>query len=235
MIIKFVCPFRYIIYSNSGGGKSTLASELIENRRNCMENAPEKVLYFAKFHTSVPKNIINDVEFRSGLPNEEDLEKDYKAGVLFILDDLQHILFDSPIIALLFQQSRHKNISIIVLSQNLFPKGKIQRDISLNCNGIFLLRTCRDLSSVKTLSFQLSPIKPYKLSEIYLRFANEPYKYIFINLGVDTPDLLRYTSNLFSQDNTCKVFLDDDQLEKLQRYETKSEFGDEIQIFELSF
>lgn len=225
MLLKFKCPFRFLIYSNSGGGKSTLVSELIKNRNKCMIDPPKRILYFAKFITSVPQSIQNQVEFRSGLPTEHDLENDSNDGLLIVLDDLQHIIFESPIIALLFQQSRHRNISICLLTQNLFPKGKVNRDISLNCTGIFLLKTVRDISSIRTLSYQLNPLNPTKLSEIYINFINKPFKYIFINLCVDSPDIFRYTSDLFSDDNTCEVFLDESQITQLKRYEGYGQTG----------
>lgn len=256
MILRFKTPFRFLIYSNSGnyliylikkyeiyfnfkllgGGKSTLAAKIVKNRNECMINPPKTILYFSKFSSSVPKSIQHIVEFRDGLPSETDLEDESDSGKLFILDDLQHILFDSPVVALLFQQSRHKNISIILLSQNLFPKGKIQRDITLNCTGIFLLRTCRDLSSIKVLSYQLSPLNPTKLSQIYQEFINSGYKYVFVNLNVDSDEYLRYTSDFFGNPDCCEVFIDQDQLNTLERYETSETRGSahKIPIFKLS-
>lgn len=200
-----------------------------------MTDPPEKILYFAKFITSVPESIRDEVEFRAGLPTEQDLENDSNGGLWVILDDLQHLIFDSPIIALLFQQSRHRNISICLLSQNLFPHGKVQRDISLNCTGLFLLKTVRDISSVRTLSYQLNALFPSKLSEIYINFINKPFKYVFVNLCVDSPDIFQYTSELFSKDNTCEVFLDESQISKLRRHESQEGFNTSIPAFEYNF
>jgi hypothetical protein len=38
---------------------------------------------------------------------------------------------DSPVVSRLFTQGRHRNASVILLLQNMFPKGKFNTDIIL--------------------------------------------------------------------------------------------------------
>ena len=49
-----------------------------------------------------------------------------------IFDDLMSEAVQSPIVSRPFTQCRHSNASIILLLQNMFPKGKFNTDISGN-------------------------------------------------------------------------------------------------------
>ena len=53
---------------------------------------------------------------------------------IIILDDLMAEATDRPVVSRsrLFTQGRHRNASVILLLQNLFPKGKYNTDISQN-------------------------------------------------------------------------------------------------------
>ena len=51
---------------------------------------------------------------------------------LFILDDLMRESSSDVILDLFTKGSHHKNISVIFITQNVFHKGKVLRDISLN-------------------------------------------------------------------------------------------------------
>ena len=45
----------------------------------------------------------------------------------------------SPVVARLFTQGRHRNASVILLLQNMFPKGKFNTDISRNAQYLIAL------------------------------------------------------------------------------------------------
>ena len=51
---------------------------------------------------------------------------------IIILDDLVAEATDSPVVSRLFTQGRHRNASVILLLQNMFPKEKYNTDISRN-------------------------------------------------------------------------------------------------------
>ena len=67
-----------------------------------------------------------DISFVCGIPElSDDLsEINTSYNNLIILDDLMIEAKESPIVARLFTQGRHRNASIVLLLQNMFPKGK---------------------------------------------------------------------------------------------------------------
>jgi hypothetical protein len=52
--------------------------------------------------------------------------------------------------------ANHEKISIMVVTQNAFPRDKHKRDITTNLTAYLLLRNRGDLSSLRTLSQQLT-------------------------------------------------------------------------------
>jgi len=73
----------------------------------------------------------NIIEFNEGLPLPEDYSNDPLSPKLVIIDDL---LWESSscdaIVDLFTKGSHHKNLRVILISQNLFHQGRGQRDIS---------------------------------------------------------------------------------------------------------
>jgi Cdc6-like AAA superfamily ATPase len=72
-------------------------------------------------------------EFYEGLINIDTF--DSKKNNLLVIDDLMHLSKDNDEIYKLFTiHSHHRNISVFLVSQNIFSKGKFAREISLNCS-----------------------------------------------------------------------------------------------------
>ena len=65
-----------------------------------------------------------------------------------ILDDLMAEATDSPVVARLFTQGRHRNASVVLLLQNMFPKGKFNTDISRNAQYLVLFRCPSDRKQI---------------------------------------------------------------------------------------
>lgn len=191
-------PFRFLFFGSSCCGKSSLASQAILNSERCFDKPPKKIIYYAKHLDSVPKQIRHLVEARTDFPDEEIFANPTKESLWIVLDDLQETAMGSSVVAEAFRSSRHRNVSILLLIHNIFSGKKESREITLNATGLFLLKTCRDLNPIKVLSYQLNPEKPKKLSSIYFAHVKKPFQYIFVDLDILTPDILRYRSNIFN-------------------------------------
>ena len=63
---------------------------------------------------------------------------------LIILDDLLNDAYSQVVCELFTEGSHHRNISFILITQNLFHQGKYCRDISLNAKYIVVLKNVRD-------------------------------------------------------------------------------------------
>ena len=71
-----------------------------------------------------------------------------KFNNVLVFDDLMAQATDSPLVSLLFTQGRHRNASVILLLQNIFPKGKFNTDISRNAQYMALFRSPSDRKQI---------------------------------------------------------------------------------------
>ena len=95
-------------------------------------------------------SIGKEIQFFRGLPEfKEDLrEIDPKFNNVLVFDDLMAQATDSPLVSLLFTQGRHRNASVILLLQNMFPKGKFNTDTSRNAQYMALFRSPSDRKQI---------------------------------------------------------------------------------------
>lgn len=152
-MLQLNCPLRMMVAGSSGCGKSILVSKIIQHRDSLLSAKVDKVIYCAKYNTSIPEVIRNDeiLTFHPGVPSEEMTRNDSNQHILFVLDDLLDTAFSSGVVSNMYTSGRHRNLSVILLSQNLFPRSSNSRNISLNCNYIVVFRNLRDSSSISHL------------------------------------------------------------------------------------
>ena len=55
---------------------------------------------------------------------------------------------NSPVVSQLFTQCRDRNASVILMQQNMFPKGKYNTDISRNAQYLALFRSPSDRKQI---------------------------------------------------------------------------------------
>jgi len=123
-----------------------------------------KIVYFYGEYQQL-FNQYPHTEFHQGLPNIEDF--DGKEHSLVIIDDLMQETNET--VANMFTKgSHHRNISVVFLAQNLFPKNKFARTMSLNAHYMVLFKNPRDVSQFANLAKQMYP----KTSQ----FAIESYR-----------------------------------------------------------
>lgn len=53
-----------------------------------------------------------------------------KFHYILVFDDLMSQATESPVLFLLLTQGRHRNASVILLLQNMFPQGKFTRTLA---------------------------------------------------------------------------------------------------------
>jgi ABC-type dipeptide/oligopeptide/nickel transport system ATPase subunit len=63
---------------------------------------------------------------------------------LIILDDLLDEAYSREVCDLFTKGSHHRNLSVILITQNLLHQGRLCRDISLNAKYLVLLKNVRD-------------------------------------------------------------------------------------------
>lgn len=188
-LIKFQHPSTWIISGASGTGKSTFVKSLIENTDAIFTERPKDIYYFYsswqplfdEIHHSV-KNVI----FMEGLPSESKLsDADSSAeSSLWVIDDLGDCAKDSSFVQKLFcVLSHHHKISVILITHNIFEKGKCMRTISLNAHYIILFKNRRDGNVVRTLARPIHPDNYRYLVDAYEMATKDPFGYLIIDLS----------------------------------------------------
>ena len=125
---------------------------------------------------------------------------------LLIIDDLMERCKDNNDILNLFTvDSHHKNISVILVSQNIYTKGKCTRDINLNSSNMIIFKNPRDSVQISILARQMFPNKSKAFMEAFLD-AVETYRYIFLDFDLQTSDKLRIQTNIVDDNRIIYTF-----------------------------
>jgi len=146
--LKFKQPFTCIISGHSGSGKLSFCVWFLQNLDAlCTErdfNGGVIRCYNEKTAVPSPTDLpkISDVHFNEGAPT--DFENALGRPCLVIVDDLLNDVYSKQVCDLFTKGSYHRNISVILITQNFFQQGRYCRDISLNAKYLVLLKNVRD-------------------------------------------------------------------------------------------
>ena len=189
--IMFKTPFTLNIIGPSKCGKTSLVLDLLEHNSIMMTPAPQKIIYCYSLYQQLfdyLKEKVKNIEFIRGLPNLDEI-----SNCLLVLDDLGQDCIDNKDIVLLFTVgSHHRNISVILLTHNIFEKGKYMRTISLNCSYLVIFNNMRDRKQIKFLGTQLFPGETKYFEEILEdAFKTQERGFLIIDLLPKTIDELR--------------------------------------------
>ena len=103
---------------------------------------------------------------------------------------------DQRIVNLFTRGSRHRNLSVIYIVQNLFHQGKGSRSISLNSHYLVLFKNPRDKLQVLTLAKQMYPGRTDLFLKQYDGAVRRPFGYLLIDLKTTTQDDCRLRTNV---------------------------------------
>lgn len=102
-------------------------------------------------------------------------------------------------------------IFVILITQNLFPKGKASRSISLNAHYIFLFKNPRDVTQVKYLASQMFPGKTHLLIEAFKDATTRPFGYLLIDCKQKTSDNCRLRTNILPSQWPITFYQDEEE------------------------
>ena len=189
-------PARIIIAGYSNSGKSELCKKIIE-------------LYHEKFehilYCGVESHPLQDDDKISAkLTVSHDIlnpfEYSHMGRILIVLDDCFIEAAEDMNVVDAFTKGRHKSISTIFITQNLFFSGKHSRNIALNCSHYILMRN-RDMGQIETLARQIyGKGKGTEFLKIYKKaLAANKFGYLLIDLGPNTPEELQLRTSIVGE------------------------------------
>ena len=172
-------PFRIIVSGSSGVGKTELVKEIVN--KEFYKESMENVIYcYPDYLSEIPTEFDIPVQYHQGIPDVAFMSSLAKKSLL-ILDDMMCEVSKCENISKLFSViARKRQISIILIVQNIFQRGPHFRNIRLNSTGIILFKT-RSTTSNRALLRELdlnNLISKKSLDDA----LSEKHEYIFIDI-----------------------------------------------------
>jgi len=119
-----------------------------------------------------------------------------------ILDDLLNDVYSKQVCKLLKKSSHHRNICVILITQNLFHQGRFCRDISLTAKYLVLLKDVRDKNQFMFLARQVYPENRNSLFKASLDATRRSHGFLLLDLSQDSNDRLRFRTDIFPTEQT---------------------------------
>jgi hypothetical protein len=200
MDVRFKTPANFYICGQSQSGKSYLVRSILYSLNDLFDPVPSKILYCYGEHQSVFDDMartIPTISFIRGFPPcLYDLLEGY-ANSLVIIDDLMSECSKDQRISELFTRgSHHRGISVMYLTQNLFPPGKQSRTISLNSHYMIVFKNPRDSLGIATLARQMYPKNVNYLLDSFHDATSKPFGYLLLDMHPTTQENLRLRTNI---------------------------------------
>jgi len=199
--LKFRHPFSCIVSGPSGSGKTSFVKRFLQNLRSLYTEptfAGGIVWCYAE-KIAVLSRLPADVTYNEGV--SEDFGSANGEPSLVILDDLLNDVYSTQVCELFTRGSRHRNISVILIIQNLFHQGRFCRDISLNSHYIVALKNVRDKKHFIYLASQVYAEDSFGLYNAYLDATQEAHAYLLLDLTKITNNGLRFRTHIFPDEN----------------------------------
>src|SRR5882724_4159236 len=200
----FVTPFTCIIAGATGSGKTNfLTQALLWQSETFSCRHIDRLVYcygtYLEETFATLRQYFPTIELINGLPTD-DTDFDSSENNVLIIDDLMTDAVKSSTVSNYFTRgSHHKNLSVILLTQNYFHQGSVARTINLNAHYTVLFKNPRNVQQVSFIGRQMFSTDR-ELKEAYKDATSRPYGYLFIDFKQSTPDQMRMRTNVLPTD-----------------------------------
>ena len=196
MDVRFRTPANFYICGASKSGKSFFFRSMLRNLEYLFSSIPSKIIYsygvYQKEFAELSKTVPN-IQFCGGISKRFNGDD----SSMVMLDDLMsQCSNDQRVVDLFTRGSHHRGITVLFLTQNLFPPGKLSRTLSLNAHYMLIFRNPRDSLGITTLARQMYPKNVDYLLESYNDATKRPYGYLLLDLHQLTPADMRLRTNI---------------------------------------
>lgn len=195
MDVRLQHPYTCLVAGPTSCGKTQFVKKVIEEGEHVVNGSAEKIIWLYGEYQPAYMELSSKfphILFIEGIPENLNEYIDPKFRNLIVIDDLMSETgSDKKITNLFTKGSHHRNLSVILLLQNLFYNGKESRTISLNAHYIVLFKNPRDNTIVTSLAKQMYPGKVKFLQEAFRDATKLPYHYLFLDLKPYTDEKFR--------------------------------------------
>lgn len=207
-LLPFHSPSTVLISGCTQSGKTHFTKRLLENVYGMFDIPPQKILYaYSEYQPvfDVMKATIPNITFHQGLPSRDDIEE-FSEGqdhVVVVLDDLMlKITATEEYVQLFTVTSHHRHVSVLFLTQCLYPPGRYARSISLNCAYVVLFRNDRDQRQITCFASQILPGQTSYFKDAYDKATKDRYGYLLTDLSPHSDKRFRLRTRIFPGEDT---------------------------------
>ena len=186
--------FSLLVVGPTQSGKTYFVQQILENNRIVYEEQKSIRIFWyynqwQECYEKLKKSLGKSIRFERGVPelSENLCEINPRYNIIIILDDLMAEATDSPVVSRLFTQGRHRNASVILLLQNMFPKGKYNTDISRNAQYLALFRSPSDRKQIGIIGERMFDNNRVHFMNAYCKETEKPYGYLLVDNKPCTP------------------------------------------------
>ena len=207
--VRLKTPFTLILAGASGCGKTTWLEKLIKYFKVITDGGVkyERLLWFSgtkqpALFQRIKSTFTGTVKFFDSISKEiyEQVESEGKNSLIVIEDLMQETSGMSGVGKLFTKGRSHLDCNIILLWLNVFPNGSEARTLSINTHHMVLFKNPRDKSQVRYFAQHVAPGKVKQFLDVFADATSKKYGYLHCDFTQDTPDKLRFRTNIFPRE-----------------------------------
>lgn len=198
---------RIVIFGASGTGKTQLTAQILKHHDWCFSSPVKDVYYFYAHYQRVYQDLereLDNITFFNCLPTEDILEtiSDPCTHSVIVVDDFGKEAAKSDLVESLFVRGcHHMNITLILLTQQLFYPGTQRRTQSVNTTHYILMRNPAGADQVAILAKQRFPGKSKEFMSTYNKVISVPFAYLILDSDAKSDAKLMIRTGLFPEDD----------------------------------
>ena len=186
---KFKHPFCMMVCAPSRSGKTYWVAKLLEKRADVIDSEIPSILYCYAHEQPLYEKIkvcVPGIQFQSHLPSTEEIDKMHDA--LIVIDDLMNeAVNDASLLSAFTEGSHHRNISVVILMQNIFHKGMYSRTMSINTQYLVLFKNPRDQNQIEILARQIFGRESSEFLRHFHKQTEQSFSSVVLDLHPTTP------------------------------------------------
>ena len=200
----FRIPLNILVVGPSGSGKTVFVLELLKPPRCYFRPVPKQLHYCCGARQSLLETLRDrhHVKMHKGLPTTADLHQwfGHEGGILVLDDLIAEGGNDKQVLDLFTKHSHHKNITVIYLCQDMFPREKYAKTINGQAHYILAFKSPRDQLGVKHLLLQAFPSHWKDVMDVFDKVTCHPFRYMMLDLHPASDDCMRVFANLLNRE-----------------------------------